>query len=186
MKICCIVGHSKRKQGASNKRTGLTEFSYNESLVLEIGEELARMGHNVNIVYRQTYKQLPHDINTIDADVVVSFHCNAYNEKASGTEVLYAEGSDKGKKAAQIFHDHIVDALKLTPRGIKPKRIKDRGGYILHKTKAPCIILETFFLDNDLDLECAIKKHDKLVQAIVGAFHLLEFVYDLTPKLNLN
>jgi len=53
---------------------------------------------------------------------------------------------------AEILLSHLVDHLELTNRGIKPKTSEDRGGYLLRYTKAPCVIAEPFFIDNDDDL----------------------------------
>jgi len=179
MNIAIVIGHSRTKQGAVNKRSGLTEFAYNEPLALEIGEALAKIGHTVNIIYRHAYNQLPHDINTTNPDIVVSLHCNAYNEKATGSEVLYWNTSLRGKQAAQIFLDAICESLKLSCRGIKPKNLKSRGGFVLRNTDAPCIILEPFFIDNDLDLQRAIKNHYQFAQALIVAFEILSFVWKM-------
>ncbi len=51
--------------------------------------------------------------NDIGADLVVSLHINAAeNKKAQGIEVLYAEEETGRKKAfAQTLQDHLIDAL---------------------------------------------------------------------------
>jgi hypothetical protein len=74
------------------------------------------------------------------------------DEQASGTEVLYYHKSENGKKMAKILLNHLVEYLKLPNRGVKPKTVEDRGGPLLRYTKAPCVIAEPFFIDNNSDL----------------------------------
>lgn len=183
MKIALIIGHSSTSQGASNKKAKLTEFNYNKGLVADIKNSLVSSGHkDVQIVYRKTYEELPKQVNALKPDIVVSFHCNAYNETASGTEVLYWHKSVKGKKIATIFQKELLKALKLPNRGIKPKTSEDRGGYILRHTEAPCIILEPFFIDNDADLAIAQREHKAIVGAITTAFEKIKSLFKPDPS----
>jgi len=164
MKKCALViGHKKNSSGASNKSSGLTEFDYNDALAIEIESEVS--GVEVQRVYRRTYRTLPDDINELAPDFIVSLHCDAYDQHASGTEVLYYHRSTKGKLEAEILLDHLVNALGLKNRGIKPKKSEDRGGYLLRYTNAPCVISEPFFIDNDSDLQIVTDKRKKLIKA---------------------
>ena len=164
MKTCALViGHKKTSPGARNRNADLAEFAFNEQLVLDIEQQVT--GVQVQRVYRRTYPTLPGDINELDPDFIVSFHCNAYDEKTSGTEVLYYHRSSDGKAMAKILQKRLVDALGLRDRGIKPKTSEDRGGYLLQNTKAPCLIAEPFFIDNDADLDVVLRKRKKLVKA---------------------
>ena len=158
-KLCALViGHKKSSPGAVNERAGLTEFDFNEDLAIRIEKKVKKT--EVQRIYRKTYKELPDDINTLDPDFIVSLHCNAFNGRASGTEVLYYHKSEEGKKMAEILLDHLVEHLKLPNRGIKPKTAEDRGGPLLRYTKAPCVIAEPFFIDNDSDLSRAQEDED--------------------------
>jgi len=164
MKKCALViGHKKSSPGASNKSSGTTEFAFNDELAIEIEAEVS--GVDVQRVYRRTYNSLPGDINELNPDFIVSLHCNAFDGKATGTEVLYYHRSVKGKLMAEILKDHLVNALGLKDRGVKPKTAEDRGGYLLKNTAAPCVIAEPFFIDNDGDLKVAADKRKKLVKA---------------------
>ncbi len=167
-KLCALViGHKKTSPGAINKKTGITEFEFNDDLAIRIEKKVKDV--EIQRVYRRTYKELPHDINELDPDFIISLHCNAFNEKASGTEVLYYHRSEKGKKMAEILLKHLVEHLKLPNRGIKPKTAEDRGGYLLRYTKAPCVIAEPFFIDNDADLARAQEDKDGLAEAYAKA-----------------
>ena len=169
MRIALIVGHSKTSQGAVNKNSKLSEFQYNDVLVNDIYALLIKRGFDVVLVYRNTYKALPKKVNATNPDIIISFHCNAYNCKASGSEVLYHYRSKNGEQLAKKLQKAIVKVLKLPDRGIKPRSVEDRGGYLLKYTNAPCVIIEPFFIDNDNDLATARAKHNELAQAIANA-----------------
>ena len=172
MKKCALViGHKKTSQGASNNKTGLTEFVFNDALAQDI--ESAVSGVEIQRVYRRTYSSLPDDINELNPDFIVSLHCNAYNKKATGTEVLYYHRSAKGKLMAKKLNEHLVDALELKDRGIKSKTSEDRGGFLLKNTMAPCVIAEPFFIDNNDDLAVAQKKRKKLIKAYASGIEAI-------------
>jgi len=167
-RVALVIGHSEKSQGASNKTTGLTEWVFNESLANDIIKCIS----NIDIikVYRETtYGALPSEINKLNPDLVISMHCNAFNQKASGTETLYYYSSVKGKEYAEVFNKHVVKALGLPDRGCRPRTSENRGGHILKNTKAPCLIIEPFFIDNNNDLMVVNNKSVELVQAYVNA-----------------
>ncbi len=164
MKLCALViGHKKTSPGAMNKKAGLTEFEFNDALARKI--ENATSGVAIQRVYRRTYVSLPDDINQLNPDFIVSLHCNAFNEKASGTEVLYYHTSTNGKLIAKILNERLVKATGIRDRGEKPKSSEDRGGYLLKYTDAPCVIAEPFFIDNNEDLEIVQHNRKKLIKA---------------------
>ena len=169
-KLCALViGHKKNSPGAKNKNSNLMEFDFNEALALSIEKKVKNV--EIQRVYRRTYNQLPDDINALKPDFIVSLHCNAYDAKASGTEVLYYHKSKKSKKIAKLLQKRLVNNLKLADRGVKPKSSEDRGGYLLRYTNAPCIISEPFFIDNDDDLAKAKKKIKGLTSAYAKAIN---------------
>lgn len=162
--LCALViGHKKTSPGAANTSTNVTEFAFNEALSRHIEDKVD--GVVVQRVFRRTYKQLPDDINELKPDFIVSLHCNAFNRTASGTEVLYYHKSKRGKALAGVLQEKLLAALGLKDRGIKPRTSEDRGGYLLKNTKAPCVIAEPFFIDNDEDLKIAQTKLDALADA---------------------
>ena len=167
-KLCALViGHKKASPGAINKKTGITEFEFNDDLAIRIEKKVENV--DIQRVYRRTHQELPDDINALNPDFIVSLHCNAFNTKASGTEVLYYHRSEKGKKMAEILLKYLVEYLNLPNRGIKPKTAEDRGGYLLRYTKAPCVIAEPFFIDNDDDLARAQEDIGGLAEAYARA-----------------
>ncbi len=165
--IALVIGHRDTSPGAVNRRSGVTEYSYNSVLADDIRALLPDL--DVKIVHRSTYKKLPGLINGYDPALVVSLHCNAFNQAATGTEVLYHHNSTSGRRIAAILQDKLVGALGLPDRGIKAKRSEDRGGYLLRYTDAPCVIAEPFFIDNNSDLKTASINRDALVEAYANA-----------------
>jgi N-acetylmuramoyl-L-alanine amidase len=167
-KLCALViGHKKSSPGAVNARSNLSEFDFNDNLAIQIEKKVQKS--KVQRIYRRTYKELPGDINDLGPDFIVSLHCNAFNEKASGTEVLYYHKSEDGRKMAEFLLRHLLKCLDLTDRGVKPKTSEDRGGYLLRYTRAPCVIAEPFFIDNDEDLDKAQNNLDELAAAYAAA-----------------
>ncbi len=167
-KLCALViGHKKKSPGAINANSNLSEFDFNEDLALHVEKGIEKT--QVQRVYRRTHEELPDDINALGPDFVVSLHCNAFNKKVSGTEVLYYHRSGKGKRMAEILLNYLVEHLKLPNRGIKPKTSEDRGGYLLRYTKSPCVIAEPFFIDNEGDLARAQEDMDGLTAAYAAA-----------------
>jgi N-acetylmuramoyl-L-alanine amidase len=168
MKTCAIViGHKSSSPGASHENSGLTEFTFNEQLAIDIEKRVEDV--KIQRVYRRTYNTLPGDINELAPDIIVSLHCNAFNKKASGTEVLYYHRSKKGKILAEILQTKLVAALTLPDRGIKSRTVEDRGGYLLKNTNAPCLIAEPFFIDNNNDLKVMTEHREALVDAYASA-----------------
>jgi len=155
MRVALVVGHKKESQGACN-HTGICEFMYNKALVNMIASQLKDIEYV--IMYRDSYDMLPEQINYLEPDIIISFHCNAYNTRVSGSEVLYYHSSEKGKELAYQLQNILIDTLDLPDRGIKPKHAEDRGGYLLRYTNAPCVILEPFFIDNDMDMKVGNEK----------------------------
>jgi N-acetylmuramoyl-L-alanine amidase len=164
-KLCALViGHKKNSPGAGNERTGIHEFDFNDELAIRIENKVKKT--RIQRVYRRTWGELPTDINGFDPNFVLSLHCNAYNGQASGTEVLYYHKSKIGEYIAKILQRHLVEFLGLSDRGIQPKTSEDRGGNLLRYTKAPCVVAEPFFIDNDEDLA---KARDDL-EGLAGAY----------------
>jgi N-acetylmuramoyl-L-alanine amidase len=174
-KLCALViGHKKSSPGAVNAASGLTEFDFNEKLALLVEERIEAV--RVQRVYRRTWESLPGDINELNPHFIVSMHCNAFNGRTSGTEVLYYHRSQAGMKIAEILQRRLVECLGLPDRGIKPKTAEDRGGLLLCSTHAPCVIAEPFFIDNDQDLARAQANLEGLAASYAAAIEAMSAV----------
>lgn len=168
--VALIPGHSTTDPGAINPNTGHTEYDYNLTLVDMIADELSRVGLvRPLIVHRETYQGLPAKVNSTGADIALEFHCNAFNGEATGTEMLHYSGSRKGLAVARAMMGAAYGALALPHRGVKHVRGRDRGAYLLRETKMPCVIVESFFIDNDNDLRVGLDKQLQLARAYAQA-----------------
>lgn len=159
MRIAIVIGHSITSQGAQNKDTGLTEYRFNELIAQDIARKLVLEGFTPFIVYRQKYSDLPADLNKTNPDLILSLHCNAFDEKASGTTMIYCNGSVKGRIFAECLQQSVVNALGLRDRGIEG-RANGRGMTLLKNTKAPVVIAEPFFIDNYKELIAVLDKEE--------------------------
>ncbi len=171
-KLCAIIiGHKKQSPGAVSADQKVTEFEFNDALSRLIEERTKTV--NIKRIYRTTYQQLPDDVNQTDADFAISLHCNAFNNEASGTEVLYYYKSKQGKVLASLLQEKLLAGLGLHDRGIKSRTSEDRGGYLLRYTKMPCVIAEPFFIDNPDDLAQAQSNIKDLADAYVTAIEMM-------------
>lgn len=171
-KIVLVIGHNKIAQGAYNKTHKISEFEFNKELVYKIADKLQDFCI-IDIVYRDNYKgaylDLPNKINDLKPDYIISFHCNAFNKKAKGCEQLYYYKSSKGKLMAQILQDELIQKMNFVDRKIKPRNESHRGGYLLKKTNAACVITEPFFIDNDKEYKYVINNYDTFINCYVNA-----------------
>lgn len=175
-------GQTYREPGATNPHNKYTEFQYNSELVPKISEKLkgqyeVLIENRGNNSIEDTSK-----INAFNPELIISFHCNdSENDTATGTEAIYYPGSVKGKGLATIVSKNVSAALGLKNRGAK-EPWQGRGNGLLSRTKAPCIISEGFFIDNDNDLSAGLNKMNDYADAIVKSIH--EFLGDETVQPN--
>ena len=95
--------------------------------------------------------QIVHKCNAHDVDIDVSIHLNCSNGQGHGTETLIYSSKSKAKKQAKKITKNIAE-LGYTNRGVKVRS----DLYVLHRTNAPALLVETFFCDNKTD--CATYK----------------------------
>lgn len=169
MQTCALViGHKKESPGACNTNYGDSEYEFNNVLAGMI-EDRMKKGSIIKVYRIGPYTKLPMKINALLPSFILSLHCNSFNKKVSGTEVLYYEHSGRGRIIASLLQKQLVRCLKLSDRGIRAKSESDRGGYLMKYTSAPCVIAEPFFIDNDEDLLTAKTLMDKLAKAYTDA-----------------
>lgn len=171
--IALIVGHKHNSPGAVNGINGVSEFEFNNELTSIVAYHLQQSpGFVPVIIYRDTYSGLPAKVNATEADIALSFHCNAFDDNPHGSETLYYHKSVKGKLLAQCIQKNVVGCLGTKDRGIKPKKWDhigtkgDRGGLLLRQTAMPCVIIEPFFIDAIESLENAMENKHELARAI--------------------
>ena len=84
--------------------------------------------------------------NRQDLDYFISFHFNAYNGKAFGTEVYTYEG--------RRFADALEVCKNISNLGFANRGVKNGTGlYVVKKTKAKSMLIECCFVDNVEDVD---------------------------------
>lgn len=164
MKILLTVGHSILKTGQCTSADGrpyggVLEYAYNKGIVHQVAAYLRKVGHAVDVLicpelqFSKSTEEKTYKLNFEKAgnyDLVVELHLNSsVLHNARGSEVLYY--SEKGK----VFADRIQKQLITV--------FSDHGNdkrdnlYMLTKTKAPAVIVESFFCDSFADCKLAGK-----------------------------
>lgn len=168
MRVVLVVGHEKNKPGSCNEDFDICEYEFNKRLTCLVQEYIAEnTDFCILRVFRRTnYSNLPNELNELEPDLIISFHSNAFNKKATGTETLYFHTSSKGRLCAEVLQNKMVGALSLRNRGIVPRERINPGGHLLANTKAVCLIIEPFFIDNNADYLTVQANLDKLALAI--------------------
>ena len=164
MKINVHAGHT-RQNGNAPGASGIVHESIEDR---RIKEEVIRLlrerGHTVydctsegdsarNNLYRIVEKCNAH---TVDLDVSIHLNCydgHYYKDKwvdghGHGTETLIYSSGSKAKSTAKRINRNIVK-LGYTDRGVKVRS----DLYVLHRTNAPALLVETFFCDNKGDCD---------------------------------
>lgn len=184
--IAIVIGHGPRVDRGAIGHDGTTELYWNTDLALRILDAINSgaagdvEGHRTPavkavVIARRTEKQPPIDeVNGLRPAAAVELHLNAFNAKASGTEMIHYPGSTKGKDLAVLLQQAAVKVLALPDRGVKGPQAGGRGMAFLAKTSCPAVIVESFFIDNPTDLARGNAKKQALAEAYAAA--LLKFV----------
>ena len=135
------------------------EDELNKELGLKVAAGLASLNHNAIIVNPGTrvwsvghsLRMRCDNANAEKCDRFVSFHFNAFNTRAFGTEVYYL--SQAGYRMAKPVVDEIcnlkVGRFQMFNRGAK----KTSYFQVLNNTNMPAILIETAFCDNPQDMK---------------------------------
>jgi len=165
MKIAIRGGHNNGVTGASGI---LDEVTEDRKIYIKVIEYLKQLGHQVldatSSNTSTTVQDLSYGVtkaNDWGADYFFSIHLNSGGGK--GTEVLYYNGSSKGKDMA-IKIVNKISALGFVNRGAK---IDTRGLYELRNTGMAANIVEVCFVDSKEDAELYKKVGiDRIAKAI--------------------
>ena len=172
-KVILNIGHGGLTHDSGAVHYGVKENSWNEDFICNVlAPKLDNAGIKYEIVRQSLYKFLPSKINklTDKGDFIISFHLNSSDSpQSTGTEYLYYYKSEKSKELAELMHKIICPVLGLRDRNPLPRERKDRGGFLLYNTDAPCVIAEPAFLSNKNDLDTINEKKQYLADAYVGA-----------------
>ena len=147
-KVLIVVGHDFENRGCKNNFMDISEYDVVREIGTQIFKQEKSKKFDTILKGRNTYQELPKEINSLNPDLIISIHLNAFNEQVQGTETLYWNTSEIGKDYAIRFQNKLVQNLGFNDRGVKPVDNNDRGAHLLNSTKAPCILIEPFFLDS--------------------------------------
>lgn len=160
MKIVVNGGHEPNvDSGAVGSRS--TEAEITQKLMLLVSAYLEKAGCEVMAVQTADLAEICNVTNKWGADILVSIHCNAFNQKAKGTETFAYYGSREGDALAHHIQSQIVTSLATTNRGVK-----EAGFYVLKHTKCTAVLVETAFIDNKGDEQLLLDKTDEFARAI--------------------
>ena len=174
MKVFLNPGHAPDgipDTGAKNAETGLRECDVAKNIADLVEKYLVAAGVEVvgniqsdNLYYDSDYPQpcVCAEANASGADIFVSIHCNAFDGEAHGTETFaYAPGGE-GEKLAACINNQIVASLGTLDRGVK-----FRDDYIVLKhTDMTAVLVETAFIDSDIDEPLLRTKQNDFARAI--------------------
>lgn len=155
--------------GAVNSVNGVTEAEICRSIADKVEHYLKNAGCSVVVLQSNNlcgeYPAHPNIVATANdsgADIFISLHCNAFNEKAQGTECLvFAKGS-YSEDLANAIQKQIIGSLNTVDRGIKER--SDLA--VLKGTAMTAVLVEMAFIDNAEDCHKLITKQDDFARAI--------------------
>ncbi|MCU5472560.1 N-acetylmuramoyl-L-alanine amidase [Bacillus paranthracis] len=157
-------GHNSIVQGANfgNRKEHVLDRQVKDA----VAAKLRSLGHTVyddtdevGTTQSQNLNNIIRNSNSHAVDLVISFHLNASDGNGQGVEVLYYDQKDLAAKiSAQLAKD-----IGWRDRGAKQRT--DLA--VLNGTKAPAILIELGFIDNESDM--AKWNVDKIANSIVFA-----------------
>lgn len=166
--IAIVIGHGPRIDKGAENKDGTTELAWNRDLAELIGSAVGKRA-DVRIVQRVKERLQPvKETNATNAAIAVELHLNSATGRASGTEMIHAPRSKRGKALARVLQAVAVRVLKLPDRGVKPP-FKGRGLRWVRDTKMPAVMIESFFIDNSADLARGNERKQALAKAYADA-----------------
>ena len=164
--IAISAGHGKFVRGASSDM--MDEVDEARKQVSRLETELKARGVDVKIYWDDVSKTQDENLRRITDwhnslgphDLDVSCHFNAYEQTSSprGCEVLYVTQ----KQLAAKLSAAIAEAGSFIDRGAK----YNDDLYVLNNTVAPCVLLETCFVDSTADCGLYFANFDLICESI--------------------
>ena len=164
--------------GATN-RNGTQEAKGTEILAKKLKFKLEFNGFKVNLLNEKNVTAQINFVNNHKCDLAIALHFNAFNEKASGVEVLYSDiapgfHQSTTLKFANILLNQLVKDTGMINRGLKKT---NSGVGIIKRTKYPTVLSENGFVDHpteylwskdDSKIEILAESHCKAVCEYFG------------------
>lgn len=170
-KVFLSAGHGGSNPGAV--ANGLIEKNINLNTLLACKEVLEK--HGVIVVASRikdenddVYEEV-REANESGADFAVSFHANAGG--GDGFEVFYHTSNTKGKKLALLCEKYVKE-IGQNSRGVK----SGNHLYFVKNTKMMAVLVESFFLDNKLDMAIGDAAEEQRAFGVAYAKAILEYL----------
>jgi len=169
-KVFINPGHSLvNDAGATNKELNLQERYLTRDIGKALGEILQASGIQVEVYQQQkSLNDVPKKANTSGAHLFVSIHMNAPATTCGGVEVLYCEGSTKGKEVAQTILNHITKVGNYTFRNRGIKDDANRHLCVLRQTKMNACLVEMGFITYNTEATFVATHIEECAQAIAN------------------
>ncbi|MGL4865160.1 MAG: hypothetical protein ACRC4T_18865, partial [Cetobacterium sp.] len=86
-RVILLAGHNFISPGCNTNIDGklITEFDMTSYLVAEVFKRERLIGIDLIIKARNDFGNLVNEVNSLNGDILISCHFNAYNTKAQGT-----------------------------------------------------------------------------------------------------
>lgn len=170
-KVFLSAGHGGSDPGAT--AYSMKEKDINLQTMLACKEILEKHGVAV-VCSRTTDENDPvadevKEANASGADYAFSIHANAGG--GDGFEVFYYSTNEKGKRLAELAEKH-VKKIGQNSRGVKT----GNHLYFIRKTTMPAVLVESFFVDNDLDNNIGDTIEEQKAFGVAYAKAILEFL----------
>lgn len=168
-RIYLIAGHHKNDPGAVSFHESLGGRISEAELTIELRDLIYhyfKQHNDTEVVVdndNHTLQQVLNEINKTvkKEDLIVDIHFNAFNTKATGTEVLIPTIHSKmEKQLGENICKSLSDIMNIPNRGIKTEKQSHRTRIaILHGT-GHRVLLEICFKDNPVDMKSyQVNKH---------------------------
>lgn len=160
------AGHNPRAKGA--RALGKHEYDLTCMVVSMLAEKLREEGLEVVTVdSTMGLAERCQWINENHKDALAfEIHFNAFNGKATGTEVFYKAGDKIGFDWGRSFLNGVASGLNLKSRGMKLATQSARGSLSWTSRLTHGVLWELCFMDNPDDMEKVSKDWNKTIEII--------------------
>jgi len=176
MGIAFIIGHTANAKGAYSDYFKQSEYDFWKNRVRPLDYECFVLGINSKFFTRDeigvqgAYKEANEWLKGFYKKCIVELHFNAFNKKATGTEVLYVHDNAKEGILANEVSFAMANILGLRDRGAKDIKPGQAGHYnVTRISEYPSILLEPFFGDNIDDCKAFERNEEIFYRNVVLA-----------------
>lgn len=170
MRISINAAHTVRGAGSGASYKGFNEGAIVRAVAKALTAQLRKKGHSVydctvdSASSQNAYLRKVCDLaNASNAELVISLHCNASKSRLGHGVEAYTYRGKRVQAAVKTCEN--LEALGFRNRGVKD----GSSFYIVKHTRATCVLVELFFLDNEKD-RALYKKHGaEKIAAVIAA-----------------